>query len=408
MTLAFIAELLETFSTFTDSDQPGINRLALTQADQRARDYLKRYMLSLGLTVHIDSIGNMIGIRAGSANLPAVAIGSHLDSVKNGGRYDGTIGIIAGLAVMKHLHDHQIMTSSPIALINFTNEEGVRFTPDMMGSYVFSGKGDLEEMYAAISVDSPHQTVRQSLEEIGYKGETAIGSIPLHSFIELHIEQGKILEEKNATIGIVERVQGIYWTEYVYEGEANHAGTTPMHYRRDAGLAAMKLATYAHELANTYGAPHVMTVGSLQLEPNVANIVPGYAKIIIDNRFPETTQLKASQEELDRFAHELAETAGLSLKITPLVRFLPVAFDERIVALLEDKTLALNLSYQKMISGAGHDAQMVALTYPAAMVFVPSKDGISHNPQEFTALEHIEMGIRVIKDTVLQLAEEAS
>jgi len=402
-----IQRLIHTFNRFTVAGEPGINRLTLTHEDREARDYLKTYMEKLGMEVLIDPIGNMIGIRPGTEDLPLIATGSHLDSVKQAGSYDGTIGIIAGLAVIEYLNQYQIQTRHPIAVINFTNEEGVRFTPDMMGSYVFSGKGNLETMYASQALDDPEITVRSGLETIGYLGDTEIGSIPLAGFIELHIEQGRVLEDEGLDVGIVEKVQGIYWTAYHFEGEANHAGTTPMHFRKDAGYAAARMAVYARELAEEVGDPQVITAGRIAFNPNVTNIVAGKATLSIDNRYPESEQIQETQAQLDHYARKLAEELDLILTIEPLVRFEPVNFDQEIINTLTETAEKLRLSHKHMISGAGHAAQMVALTYPAAMVFVPSKDGISHNPAEFTALEHIEQGIQLIREAVLALARRS-
>ncbi len=398
-----IQKLLDTINQFTQKDQPGINRLTLTPEDKAARDFLKDYMLNMGLRVHVDRIGNMIGIRPGKMNLPAIAMGSHLDSVKHGGAFDGPVGIIAGLAVVEYLNKHRIETKHPIAVINFTNEEGVRFTPDMMGSYVYSGKGKLEEMYQSRDIDHPEITLAMALDEIGYLGDTEVGDLPLSAFIELHIEQGKILEMEQLEIGIVEKVQGIYWTAYEFQGESNHAGTTPMHIRRDAGYAAAKLATFSKEIADDIGAPQVLTAGRIEFSPNVTNIVPGTATVTIDNRFPEIQQINQTQLRLDSYATQLAAENNLALKIEPLVRFAPVDFDQVVIAHLESSAKELQVLYKKMISGAGHDAQMIALTYPAAMVFVPSKNGISHNPKEFTEIKHIVQAIELIRKTVMKL-----
>ncbi len=386
MSIQEIERLIESINECTRPGLPGTNILSLTQEDKAARDLLKEEMEKRNLEVHVDVIGNMIGVRKGKQVLPAIAIGSHLDSVKSGGKFDGPIGVIAGLGVIDHLNERQIETQYPVAVINFTNEEGARFTPDMMGSYVFNGLADLEEIYASPAVDNPAITVKSALEEIGYLGDLPVGAFPLKAFLELHIEQGKILEEKGLDLGIVEAVQGIFWTEYRFEGEANHAGTTPMSYRKDAGNLAFQLAAYTRELAYNIGPPQVITCGKLDLHPNLPNIVPSAATLVIDNRHPQLKVLQETQEQLDFYAQTLAAEEGLSLKITPKVRVNPLIFSSSIVTELEQAARDGGISYTKMYSGAGHDAQLVGMTYPAAMVFVPSRRGISHNPRNFLKL----------------------
>ena len=405
MTLQEIERFLDSVHQFSHPGFPGTHILALSHEDKAARDFLRKEMEHRGLEVHIDVIGNMIGVRGGTEDLPAVAVGSHLDSVVSGGKFDGPAGIVAGLGVIDYLNEHQVQTRHPVAVINFTNEEGTRFTPDMMGSFVFNGTADLEEIYAAKALEDPAITVRSALEEIGYLGDVPIGGFPLKAFIELHIEQGKMLEEKGLDLGIVEAVQGIYWTAYEFEGEANHAGTTPMNYRRDAGMAAFKLASYTQELASNVGPPQVITCGQLSLTPNIPNIVPGNAYLVLDNRHPNAQVLQDTQDRLDFFARALASEEGLRLTISPKVRVKPLTFSREIVNTLTRSAQDQGISHMPMISGAGHDAQLVGMTYPAAMVFVPSRRGISHNPEEFTETRHIQQAIQVITQAVVELAQ---
>ena len=404
MTLQEIERFLDSVQQFSLPGFPGSHILALTKEDKAARDFLRVEMEKRGLEVYIDVIGNMIGVRKGTEDLPAVAVGSHLDSVVSGGKFDGPAGVVAGLAVIDYLNENALQTRHPVAVINFTNEEGTRFTPDMMGSYVFNGTADLEEIYAAKAVEDPSISVRSALEEIGYLGELPLGGFPLKAFVELHIEQGKLLEEKGLDLGIVEAVQGIYWTAYEFEGEANHAGTTPMNYRKDAGMAAFKLAAYTQELASNVGAPQVITCGRLELTPNIPNIVPGKAHLVLDNRHPNAQVLQDTQDRLDFFARALASEEGLTLSIRPKVRVKPLTFSREIVDTLKTAAQDQGFSHMRMISGAGHDAQLVGMTYPAAMVFVPSRKGISHNPEEFTKTLHIQQAIKVITQAVVELA----
>ena len=399
-----IHRLLESINSCSKPGIPGTNILSLTPEDKAARELLKGEMQRRKLDIYVDVIGNMIGVRKGKRDLPAVAIGSHLDSVAQGGKYDGPTGIIAGLAVVDYLNENEIETEHPVAVINFTNEEGARFTPDMMGSYVFNGMADLESIYASHAVDDKEVTVKSALEEIGYLGSLAVGSFPLKAFIELHIEQGKVLESEEIELGIVEAVQGIYWTEYQFTGESNHAGTTPMSLRKDAGNLAFRLAAYTRELADDVGSPQVITCGKIDLQPNLPNIVAGSASLVLDNRHPSLKVLQETQDQLDFYAQTLASEEGLSLSITPKVRVNPLTFSASIVAALEEAVQELGYTYKKMISGAGHDAQLVGMTYPSAMLFVPSRRGISHNPEEFTELQHIAQAIEVMTQAVLSLA----
>ncbi|MEM9722754.1 MAG: M20 family metallo-hydrolase [Bacteroidota bacterium] len=404
MTLQEIEGLLDTIHNFSREDFPGSHILALTEEDKAARDFLRSEMEKRNLKVYVDVIGNMIGVREGSEELPAVAVGSHLDSVVSGGKFDGPAGVIAGLAVIDYLNDQGLSTRHPVAVINFTNEEGTRFTPDMMGSYVFNGNADLEEIYASKALEDPSISVKAALENIGYLGDMQVGEFPLKAFIELHIEQGKILEEKGLDLGIVEAVQGIFWTAYEFHGEANHAGTTPMTYRKDAGKAAFKLAAYSQELASNVGVPQVITCGHLQLTPNIPNIIPGRAYMVLDNRHPNAQVLQDTQDRLDFFARTLASEEGLKLEITPKVRVNPLTFSRQVIDTLGQAAKDQGVSHMHMISGAGHDAQLVGMTYPAAMVFVPSRRGISHNPEEFTESRHIQQAIEVITQAVVELA----
>ena len=400
-----IESLIEAFSRNTRPGIPGRNILALTPEDLATREIFRAEMEKRDLEIHIDVIGNMIGVRKGIEELPAVAVGSHLDSVSQGGKFDGPAGIIAGLAVIDFLNREGIETRHPVAVINFTNEEGTRFTPDMMGSYVFNGTATLDAIYAAPAAEDKTITVKSALREIGYLGELQVGDFPLKAFIELHIEQGRILESEGLELGLVERVQGIYWTAYHFEGEANHAGTTPMNLRKDAGYAAYKLAAYARELALEMGAPQVITCGNLDLSPNIPNIVPGAAHLVLDNRHPDAATLQATQDRLDTYAQQLADQEGLSLTLHPEVRVQPVAFSPSVIDALETAIQSQGYSYKRMVSGAGHDAQLVGMTYPSAMVFVPSRDGISHNPAEFTETHFLEKAIAVINEAVLKLAQ---
>lgn len=396
---------LERYAQIGKAQEIGVERIALSEEDRVARDLLKRQMLDAGLDVQVDQIGNMIGVRKGKQDVAPVAIGSHLDTVYQGGRYDGALGVLAGLEVINRLNDLDIVTEKPIALINFTNEEGVRFAPDMMGSHVFAHPELLEEILQSPAYDNPTDTVGNRLETIGYDGDMPCGGLTLDSFLELHIEQGPTLELEKTDIGAVEMVQGIYWTRYTIKGQANHAGTTPIHYRKDAGYAASEVMHFIGNYSRTSDSKILTTVGTIGFEPNAINIVPEQAAFTLDLRSVDYEVLKKGQAAIDQKIEMIVEAAGLSFEREEMVRFAPVQFDAEIVQLVADEARALNLSVKQMPSGAGHDAQMMASVCPSAMIFVPSVDGISHNVKEFTHPADLENGVNVLLNAVLKRAE---
>ncbi|MEM1137616.1 MAG: hydantoinase/carbamoylase family amidase, partial [Bacteroidota bacterium] len=267
--------LLENLATYAEIGalpNGGVERLALSSTDKQARDMFKKQMLEAGLDVKVDEIGNMFGIRKGTSALPAVMIGSHLDTVGNGGKFDGSLGVLAALEIIHTLNERNLTTKRPIIIANFTNEEGVRFTPDMMGSLVFSRQYLVDKAYQSKAIDGSGTLLAYELDKIGYKGKLKCGSLNIDYFLELHIEQGPILEKENIPVGIVESLQGISWTEFIFYGESNHAGTTPLAYRKDAGLAAVALATYINESVRTKGGNQVGTVGIIEMFPNQINV----------------------------------------------------------------------------------------------------------------------------------------
>lgn len=401
-----LLENLERYAEIGKAQKIGVERIALSEEDREARDLLKRQMLDAGLEVRVDQIGNMIGIRKGKQDVPAVAIGSHLDTVYQGGRYDGALGVLAGLEVINSLNDLGIVTEKPIALINFTNEEGVRFAPDMMGSHVFAHPHLLEEILQSQAYDNAADTVGDRLEAIGYNGGLPCGDLALDSFLELHIEQGPTLELEKTNIGAVEMVQGIYWTRYTIKGQANHAGTTPIYYRKDAGYAASEAMHFIGDYSRAGDSKVLTTVGTVSFEPNAINIVPERANFTLDLRSVDFEALKKAQTAIDQKIETVVEAAGLSFDREEMVRFAPVQFDTAIVKLIADEASALNLSVKQMPSGAGHDAQMMASVCPSAMIFVPSVNGISHNVKEFTQSADLENGANVLLNAVLKRARE--
>jgi len=380
----------------------GCARLALGDTDKAGRDLVVGWMRAAGLDVRIDAIGNVIGVRAGTENLAPVMTGSHIDTVRTGGRYDGNYGVLAGLEVVRALNDAKRVTRRPIAVAFFTNEEGARFQPDMMGSLVYAGGLGLNEAYAAVDKDGV--SVGDELRRIGYLGPARPGALRPHAFVELHIEQGPILDEEKVRIGVVESVQGISWTEYTVTGVSNHAGTTPMRLRRDAGYLAASVNVFVRALAQEMG-NQVGTVGALSLTPNLINVVPNRAVFTVDLRNTDEVKLKQAEVRVANHIAEVAKSERVEVEAKVLARFEPVIFDARLVDRVEHHAKALDLSARRMPSGAGHDAQMMQRICPTAMIFVPSVAGLSHNVKEHTEAADLAVGAQVLANLMLELAE---
>ena len=381
----------------------GCARLALSDEDKAGRDLVVGWMGALDLEVCIDAIGNVIGMRSGRESLPPIMIGSHIDTVRAGGRYDGNYGVLAALEVVRTLNEAEITTRRPIAVAFFTNEEGARFQPDMMGSLVYAGGLGLTEAYA--TTDRDGIAVGDELRRIGYLGTAPPGAIRPHAFLELHIEQGPILDEERIRIGVVESVQGISWTEYTVTGVSNHAGTTPMRLRRDAGYLAASVTVFVRKLAREIGGHQVATVGSLSLRPNLINVVPNHAVFTVDLRNTDEALLKEAEARVAAHVSKIAKEERLEVEGKVLARFEPVVFDAGLVDRVERHARALSLSTRRMPSGAGHDAQMMQRLCPAAMIFVPSVAGLSHNVREHTEADDLVAGAEVLLNLVLELAE---
>ena len=380
----------------------GVCRLALSDEDRQARDQVVSWMRDLGLAITIDRIGNVLGVRDGEADGPPVTIGSHIDTVATGGRFDGNLGVLAGLEVVAALNDAGVTTRKPVAVAFFTNEEGARFAPDMMGSGVHQGALDLKQMLATKGIDGT--TVADELARIGYAGAAPVGTFRADSFIELHVEQGPLLEHEGYDIGAVTGVQGISWHEYRLEGCSNHAGTTPMHLRQDAGYLAAAITTEARRLALEMGEGQVATVGVTSLVPNLVNVIAKQALLTVDLRNVDEQRLQRAEQRLADYIAQMAAAEGVRVNRRCLARFQPVVFDPGMVDLVEDTALSLGLKVRRIASGAGHDAQMFAPNCPTAMIFVPSHGGISHNVAEFTSAEQISAGADVLLQAVLRRA----
>lgn len=382
----------------------GVCRLALTEEDRQARQLLRRWLEECNAMVKIDRIGNMFGIREGTEGpaTPAVMAGSHLDTVITGGQYDGSLGVLIALEIMEVLEEENISVSHPYAVVNFTNEEGVRFTPGMMGSKAFIGTGNPRDLLKVYDTDN-EITVGEALKEIGFNGEEACGFLDVKQFVELHIEQGPVLEREGVQTAAVESVQGIYWTEYTVAGEAGHAGTTPVKMRKDAGIVAARINSFVRHLSNEYGAAG--TVGYQQIEPNATNVIPEKARLRVDLRHPDKKVLQKCQQLLDDFVEEASITEGTQFERKELIRVDPVQFDRTLVELIERQAGQSGITIKRMASGAGHDAQMMVSVCPSAMIFVPSVGGISHNVNEFTRKEQIEAGANLMLQVVLELLQ---
>ncbi len=382
-----------------------LSRVAASDDDKEARDVVMAWMEDLDMSVEVDAIGNIFGTWSGGADtdgINPIMVGSHLDTVVDGGIYDGSYGVLAGFEVVESLRDAGIRPVRPITVAAFTNEEGVRYTPDMMGSLVHAGGLALAEALASVGSDGT--TLGNELTRIGYAGSMVPGSIRPHAFIEMHIEQGPVLESEGLQIGVVEDLQGISWQRITVRGQANHAGTTPMRLRRDAGYAAARITTFLHDLAEASNGTTVATVGAIEFEPNVINIIPASATLTVDLRDPDEARLKAAESALEGLLETLKIEVDVTIDTERLSRFEPVRFDEGLVSLIEDVAAERGLSARRMTSGAGHDAQMMARIAPAAMIFAPSTRGISHSPHEHTSEKDLVAGADVLLGVVRRLA----
>jgi len=384
----------------------GCARLALTDADKGGRDLVVSWMRDLDLDISIDGIGNVVATMPGASDGAPVMCGSHIDTVQTGGRYDGNLGVLAGLEVIETVRSAGIEPHRPLAVGFFSNEEGARFAPDMLGSLVYVGAMSVEEAHGIEGIDGA--VLGAELERIGYLGNAPLPAAPPHCFVELHVEQGPVLESESITIGAVTGVQGISWTEVKVTGQANHAGTTPMRLRRDPGTVAFRTAAFVRDLVLELGGAQVGTVGRMELHPNLVNVVPATATFTIDLRHTDNDLLIEAEKRVDEFLRIASDAEGTTVETRELARFDPVAFDRSLISLVSDTATKLGLSTRPMPSGAGHDAQMLARVCPTAMVFVPSVDGLSHNPAEYTSAADLEAGANVLLQVMLHLAQEGA
>jgi len=381
----------------------GVCRLALTDLDRQGRDLVTRWAREAGMSVTVDRIGNVFMRRPGRNNtLPPVMTGSHIDTQPTGGKFDGNYGVLAGLEVVRTLNDHGIETEAPIEVAFWTNEEGSRFVPVMMGSGVFAGAFSLDHAYAATDVDG--HTVKGELERIGYIGDEEPGQHPIGAYFETHIEQGPVLEDANVTIGVVPGVLGIRWFDCTVTGMEAHAGPTPMALRRDALQVATTLMQEVVASAQRHGPHGRGTVGMVQVHPNSRNVIPGRVKFSIDVRNISDELVDRQAQEIRDLAARLQAQTGLPIQIESVSSYPAQAFDQGCIQAITRAAQRLGYSHMPVVSGAGHDAVYAAQLAPTGMIFIPCKDGISHNEIEDAQPEHISAGCNVLLQVMLERA----
>ncbi|AOH54946.1 Zn-dependent hydrolase [Peribacillus muralis] len=395
-----LSHSLERFADFGRTTNNGVTRLSLSDEDRQVRDYFCSCCKELGMTIQVDDMGNIYATLAGLENRPPIVMGSHMDTVKKGGRFDGILGVAAGLEVVRTLVENGIQPKIPIMIVNFTNEEGARFEPSMMSSGVLSGK--FEKSLMLQKVDSEGTTFESALHAIGYAGDEAVRLKEATAFLELHIEQGPILERESLKIGVVECVLGMVCYEIEVIGESDHAGTTPMDMRKDAFFTANSLIMEARQKLARLHDELVFTMGRVNVFPNIHTVIPNKVVFSLEARHKDSKVIKQVEEIIAGFATNGSES-DCDIQVKKLWDRNTVWFDESICDLLEQSTLSLGMPYKRMVSGAGHDAQFIASYIPTAMVFVPSINGKSHCEEELTAWEDCEKGVNVLLETVLKL-----
>ncbi|HYD80226.1 MAG TPA: Zn-dependent hydrolase [Paucimonas sp.] len=388
------------------TEKGGVKRLALTDLDKQGRDLVVSWGREAGLEISVDQIGNVFMRRAGRDNsLPPVVTGSHIDTQPTGGKFDGNYGVLAGLEVVRTLNDLGLQTEAPIEVAFWTNEEGSRFVPVMMGSGVFCGAFSLETAYAAKDIDG--RTVGEELARIGYRGDEVPGRHPIGAYFETHIEQGPVLEDAGKVIGVVPAVMGLSWYDCVVSGMEAHAGPTPMGLRKDALQVATRIMQEVVEIANRYPPYGRGTVGMVQVFPNSRNVIPGQVKFSIDLRNVSDELLDTMHREMLAFIDKTRADTGLGIAIERVSYYPPCPFHPDCVDAVRKATAKLGYSTMDVVSGAGHDAIYAARVAPAGMIFVPCKDGISHNEIEDAKSEHLEAGCNVLLHAMLERAKYA-
>ncbi len=378
----------------------GVCRLTLTDLDREVRDWFRAQCEALGCTVTVDQVGNMFAVRPGRRDdLAPIAIGSHLDTQPTGGKFDGILGVMGGLEVMRSLHDLGYETNAPLMLVNWTNEEGSRFAPAMLGSGVHAGVFD--RAYADSREDRAGTTFAQAIEAIGYRGEAEPGSVSIGAMFELHIEQGPILEAEERAIGVVTGVQGMRWYEVEIAGREAHTGSTPMRLRADALLGAARVVEAVNATALAFSPDAVGTVGLIEARPNSRNVIPGHVFLTVDLRHPDDASLEAMERRLGEALPGIARASGLEIAFKKVWDSPAVRFDPDCIAAVRAGVERAGLPARDMVSGAGHDAAYIARVAPTTMIFVPCAGGLSHNEAESTSFDECAAGAQVLLNAVL-------
>ena len=382
----------------------GNNRQTLTDEDAEGRELFKKWCLKESLKMGLDSMGNMFAERPGSEpDLLPVYVGSHLDTQPTGGKYDGVLGVLGALEMVRTLNDLNIKTRRPIVIVNWTNEEGTRFAPPMMASGVFAGMHTQDWAYGRTDADG--KKFGDEIQRIGWVGDEKVGARKMHAFFELHIEQGPILEAENKDIGVVTHGQGLNWLQVTLTGRESHTGSTPMPMRLNAGLGMARITELVHTIAMKNQPEAVGAVGHCDVYPNSRNIIPGKCVFTIDFRSPSFDTQESMEKELREGAENIAKELKLELEIEKAGHFDPVTFDESCVAAVRNAAERLGYSHRNLISGAGHDACWINKVAPAAMVMCPCVDGLSHNEAEDISKDWASAGANVLFQAVLETAE---
>ena len=400
-----LEESMEALGRIGETPRGGLTRLALSDEDRHGRDLLVGWMRGAGLALSVDQMGNIFGLRPGTEALPPVFMGSHADSVPTGGKYDGQLGVLCALEAIRSLDDEGRRTRHPVGMIIFTNEEGARFQPAMVGSGVMAGKIPLEDAYNALDRDG--KRLGEELERIGYIGPEPCIPRPMRAYLELHIEQGPILEEEQVPVGVVEGIVAISWSRLTLHGVQDHAGPTPMRMRHDALVAAAEVVSGVREIPRHIRGNMVATVGQLDVTPNIPNAIPGRVTMSIDLRDPDEHNLTRAVGMVDRLVKAEARRQGVTYELEHYWRVPRTAFDAEVVNTVERAAKSLGCGHRRILSGAGHDAQYMAAIAPTGMIFVPSRAGRSHCEEELTPMDDVEHGANTLLLAAAELAGTA-
>ncbi len=380
----------------------GNNRQTLTDADSEGRHLFQRWCEGAGMTMGVDTMGNMFATRPGTEDLPPVYMGSHLDTQPTGGKYDGVLGVLGALEVVRTMNDLGVRTRHPVVVTNWTNEEGARFAPAMLASGVFAGLHTEENAKSRRDMDG--KAFGEELARIGWVGSEPLGARKIHAMIELHIEQGPILEAEGKTIGVVTHGQGLWWLEITLTGRDAHTGSTPMNMRVNAGLGMARITERVHQIAMSHQPNAVGAVGQVKVFPNSRNVIPGKVVFTVDIRSPEQGKLDAMRAEVERAGHAVAAELGLGCAIEAVGHFDPVTFDPALVALVRASAEKLGYSHMDIVSGAGHDACWINRVAPTTMIMCPCVGGLSHNEAEEISEAWAAAGADVMLHAVLDVA----